>query len=125
MEKESRVASWGARTIMTPFLLLVADAGTGDKPDLARFGIAVEAFAGLDVDDAGNVMCSTWHKAATEGTGTSARRTSLGSERISVVTSSPRSAGTSQSKPSARSRGRTLSGTWTVTPSCSLPGSKR
>ena len=37
--------------------------------------------------------------AATSGTGTSGLRSSLGSERISAVTSSSRKAGTSQSKP--------------------------
>ena len=63
--------------------------------------------------------------AATSGTGTSRRRASLGSERISAITSSSRNAGTSQSKPASRSCGSTFSGTCTVTPSCSAPGSKR
>ena len=62
--------------------------------------------------------------AATSGTGTSGRRRSFGSERISAVTSSGRSAGTSQSKPIGLSCGSSLSGTWTVTPSRAAPGSK-
>ena len=37
----------------------------------------------------------------------------------------PRNAGTFQSKPAARSCGSAVSGTWTVTPSWSAPGSKR
>ena len=61
--------------------------------------------------------------AATSGTGTSDRRSSLGSERISAVTSSGRSAGTSQSKPIGLSCGNHFSGTCTVTPSRAAPGS--
>ncbi len=62
--------------------------------------------------------------AATSGTGTSGRRSSFGSERISVVTRSSRKAGTSHSKPCARSPASSGSGTCAVTPSCSAPGSK-
>jgi hypothetical protein len=47
----------------------------------------------------------------------------LGSERISVVTSSSRMAGTSHSKPVSRTCGSVLSGMWTVTPSRGPPGS--
>ena len=62
---------------------------------------------------------------ATSGTGTSGLRSSFGSERMSVVTSSGRKAGTSQSKPIGRSAPSAFSGTWTVTPSSGAPGSKR
>ena len=63
--------------------------------------------------------------AAISGTGTSRLRRSFGRLRMSAMTSSARSAGTSHSNPSLLSCGRVLSGTWTVTPSCSVPGSKR
>ena len=63
--------------------------------------------------------------AANVGAGTKLRRTALGSDRISSVTSSSRSPGTDQSKASGSIRATAASGTWTVTPSDSAPGSKR
>ncbi len=63
--------------------------------------------------------------AATSGAGTSSRRSALGSERMSSVTSSLRNEGTSQSNPAGWICPSASSGTATVTPSRSLPGSKR
>ncbi|KZX19702.1 hypothetical protein ACH61_03202 [Rathayibacter tanaceti] len=57
--------------------------------------------------------------------GTTFRRRCLGSALIIAVTSSARSPGTSQSKPSGVTRGSSASGTCTVTPSSSVPGSNR
>ena len=62
-------------------------------------------------------------EAAQLGAGMKLRRIALGSERISSVTSSWRSPGTCQSKPSGSTWLSTARGTWTVTPSASLPGS--
>ena len=63
--------------------------------------------------------------AAISGTGTSRLRRSFGRLRMSAITSSDRKAGTSHSNPALLSRGSVFSGTWTVTPSCWEPGSKR
>ena len=57
------------------------------------------------------------------GAGMKLRRIALGSDRISSVTSSWRSPGTCQSKPSGSTWLSTARGMWTVTPSASLPGS--
>ena len=62
---------------------------------------------------------------AVSGAGTKLRRRSFGSERISAVTSSSRSAGTCQANSSPPNRASTSTGTCTVTPSSAAPGSKR
>ncbi len=62
---------------------------------------------------------------AVSGAGTKLRRRSFGSERISAVTSSSRSAGTCQANSSPPRRASTSTGTCTVTPSSSAPGSNR
>ena len=63
----------------------------------------------------------TWR--ATSGAGTSSRRTILGSDRISSVTSSSRRPGTCQENSSGLAWLSVFSGMSMVTPSASLPGS--
>ena len=58
------------------------------------------------------------------GAGTIATRRFFGSERISSVTSSSRSPGTSHEKSSASMRLRVATGTSMVSPSSAAPGSK-
>ena len=62
---------------------------------------------------------------AVSGAGTKLRRRSFGSDRISAVTSSSRSAGTCQANSSPPNRASTSTGTCTVTPSSAAPGSNR
>ena len=60
---------------------------------------------------------------AVSGTGTKLRRTALGSDRISAVTSSSRRPGICQSKPVGVNCPSSGSGMCTVTPSAAVPGS--
>ena len=71
----------------------------------------------------GSIAASTAR--AVSGAGTKLRRRSFGSDRMSAVTSSSRSAGTCQANSSPPSRASTSTGTCTVTPSSAAPGSKR
>ena len=70
-------------------------------------------------------MTSVSSAVAVSGIGTSDVRSRFGSVRNSATTSSLRNAGTSHSKFVSRTAPSDASGTWTVTPSAAVPGSKR
>ena len=94
-----------------------APGGTSTGPDRSSSAASTSSSG----PSAGPIFSST--EAAQLGAGMKLRRIALGSERISSVTSSWRSPGTCQSKPSGSTWLSTARGTWTVTPSASLPGS--
>ena len=86
-------------------------------PQLSLQALQQRFAVGVEVNRAPRGRCP--------GPGTKLRRNSFGSERISAVTSSSRKAGTCQANSSPPRRASTSTGTCTVTPSSTAPGSKR